>query len=232
MTKLSSITNQPTSKIVQSLKSFYNNQNFNINQSHCLTQASTFDEPNHNPENSQDTASSSQDNYSGQVSLQQVITPIKDNSPFGDFIPTNKPKNTIRLLFKNVNGIHKAKSWTELQNLSQQLENWNIDMFGAAETNIKWNYARNQQARRALQKHSRNCVLHTSSNSEDSFSGYQPGGTLTTIRNELAGRIASIIHDKTNLGRWSGFKLHTNFHHKLNIITVYQSTKSEGIHTT
>lgn len=33
------------------------------------------------------------------------------------------------------------------------------------------------------------------------------------------------------MGRWSGFKLNTNHGKHIHIITVYQSTKSDGIHT-
>jgi hypothetical protein len=69
-------------------------------------------------------------------------------------------------------------------------------------------------------------------NKEESLTAYQPGGTLTAIFHKYVGRITTTIKDPTSLGRWSGFKLHTNFGYKLNILTVYQSTKSDGLHTT
>jgi hypothetical protein len=33
------------------------------------------------------------------------------------------------------------------------------------------------------------------------------------------------------MGQWSGMTLSTNLHHCINIVTVYQSTRSNGIHT-
>jgi hypothetical protein len=125
----------------------------------------------------------------------------------------------------------KANSWNELNTFSRQLHDLQIDICGVTETNLKWNNSRSQQAKNILQKHSTISSIHTSSNREECLSSYQPGGTTTAIRNKLVGRITSTIQDPTTLGRWSGYKLTTNFGHQLNIITVYQSTKSEGIHT-
>jgi hypothetical protein len=166
------------------------------------------------------------------TTIQQVITPPKNNFPFGDIITSTKDLKTVRILHKNVNGIQKAKSWNELSNFSTQLSSLQIDICGLTETNLQWNNIRNQQARNILNKNSTLTALQTSSNREECCTSYQPGGTLTAVRNKLVGRIATTIHDNTQLGRWSGFKFNTNFGHHLNIITVYQPTKSQGIHTT
>jgi hypothetical protein len=115
--------------------------------------------------------------------------------------------------------------------IQQKIMNLQIDMFGAAETNLKWNFKRNQQAKSILQKHHKTCSVTTSSNREDCISAYQPGGTMTAILNKFVGRIQTTIYDSSSLGRWSGFKLNTNFGHQLNIITVYQPTKLDGLHT-
>jgi hypothetical protein len=118
-----------------------------------------------------------------------------------------------------------------MTSFSQRIKTLQVDMFGAAETNLKWNFKRNQQAKAILQKHHKTCSVNTSSNREECISSYQPGGTLTTVLNKYVGRIKTSIYDSSSLGRWSGFKLNTNFGHHLNIITVYQSTKSDGLHT-
>jgi hypothetical protein len=163
--------------------------------------------------------------------IQQLITPIQNNIPFGDILTTDKQHNTIRILFKNVNGIYKANSWYELTNLSKQLDNYGVDIFGAAETNLNRTNMKTHQAKNVIHRHSRMTSMHTSSNTEGTTSSYQPGGTMIIVRNKTASRISEPIHDQTGLGRWSGVKLHTNFGHKLNVLTVYQPTKSEGIHT-
>jgi hypothetical protein len=183
----------------------------------------------------------SQDTLSSQVQrshkpnnnyIQPKITKGKGNIPFGDLLQSPKPQHTVRFLFQNVNGIQKANSWKEFSSFSQKITQVQVDVFGAAETNLKWNHKLNQQAKSILQKHHKNCSINTSSNREECYSAYQPGGTLTTILNKYVGRIQSSIIDKSSLGRWSGFRMNTNFGHYLNIITVYQPTKSDGLHTT
>jgi hypothetical protein len=202
--------------------------------------------PSHSPGNKQNTqpthAISSQSSTSTSHSTQQhpkystgiqtTVTPNKTNHPFGNLITGAKPPNSVRILFQNVNGIQKARSWNELSSFSQKIKDLEVDIVGAAETNLKWNFKRNQQAKAILQKHHKTTSVTTSSNKEECFSAYQPGGTLTSILNKYVGRIQTAIHDPTSLGRWSGFKLNTNFGHYLNIITVYQPTKSDGLHTT
>jgi hypothetical protein len=84
-------------------------------------------------------------------------------------------------------------------------------MFGAAETNLKWNVKRNQQAKAILHKHHKTCSVNTSSNREECISAYQPGGILTMVPNKYVGRIQTHIYDSSSLGRWSGFKLNTKF---------------------
>jgi hypothetical protein len=181
---------------------------------------------------SQDTTTSQNlHSYANTGSIQSTLTPKKNNIPFGDLITSPKHPNSIRIAFQNVNGIQKAKSWNELKSFSHKLSTLNVDIFGAAETNLKWTFARNQQVKAILQKTHNMCSISTSSNKEESLTAYQPGGTLTAIFHKYVGRITKTIQDPTSLGRWSGFKLHTHFGHQLNILTVYQSTKSDGLHT-
>jgi hypothetical protein len=164
--------------------------------------------------------------------IQSILTPNNKNTPFGNLISAEKPPNTVRIWFQNVNGIQKAQSWQELSSFSQKARDLQVDIVGTSETNLKWNFKRNQQARAILQRHHKTTSLTTSSTSEDCLTAYQPGGTLTAILNKYVGRIQTAIRDPTSLGRWSGFKLNTNFGKPLNILTVYQPTKSDGLHTT
>jgi hypothetical protein len=171
-------------------------------------------------------------NPTSTTGIQQVLKPINYNIPFGDSLSSPKLDNTIRILFQNVNGVQKGKSWNELSSFSKKARQFSVDIFGAAETNINWNFLRNLQAKSVLSKYGGNFSITTSSNIEETLSAYQPGGTLTAIFNKYTDRSHSTIQDPTSLGRWSGFKLNTNLGHHLNTITVYQSTKADGIHTT
>jgi hypothetical protein len=64
-----------------------------------------------------------------------------------------------------------------------------------------------------------------------SYSAYQLGGTLTAVTGKCTGRVIKHIHDDSNMGRWSGITLNTNFNHHIHIVTVYQSTRASGPHT-
>jgi hypothetical protein len=52
--------------------------------------------------------------------IQQPISPTKNNIPFGDLITSPKLPHSVRLFFQNVNGIHKAQSWHEMSAFSKK----------------------------------------------------------------------------------------------------------------
>jgi hypothetical protein len=164
--------------------------------------------------------------------IQTTFTQWNKNLPFGDLLTNHKPKNSIRVVLQNVNGIYKAKSWTELNKLAFHLKELQIDVFSAVETNITWNLKYNNIARATMRKHIKQCSITTSSNTEKCITSYQPGGTLTTIMNQYTGRITGVVNDKSTLERWSGYSLRTNFNTLVHFISVYQPTKSDGIHST
>jgi hypothetical protein len=162
----------------------------------------------------------------------QAVLRHKTNYPFGDILYTTKPPNTFRILYNNVNGIYKGNSWEELKKFSYKIKTMQIDVCGLAEMNLKWTPTNSQQAKSVLQKHNKQSFIVTPSNREECLSSYQPGGTATIICSKYIGRICAQIHDATTLGRWSGVKLFTNFGQPFNIITAYQPTTSDGLHST
>jgi hypothetical protein len=160
-----------------------------------------------------------------------LATP-KENHPFGDLISTPKREGDLRIYFQNVNSIYKFRDWNSLREASAALHDYKVDIFGFAETNIKWNLRLKNQVTNILQKDHKIVQTTTSSSNEPSRTIYQPGGTITTATSKYTGRIRGIITDDTTMGRWSGFTFSTNFQHNIHLITVYQSVKSEGIHST
>jgi hypothetical protein len=54
---------------------------------------------------------------------------------------------------------------------------------------------------------------------------------MTAVTGKYTGKIKEVLHDPSNMGRWYGVSLYSNFDHVIHIITVYQSVRSEGIHT-
>jgi hypothetical protein len=152
------------------------------------------------------------------------------NLPFGNLLTTKQPTH-FRLFLQNVNGIYKANSWDEWKSFPTLATALQVDVVCLTETNLNWNTKLEQSAQSLAQRSTKNCRLSTSSNATPGIGYYYPGGTTTAVFSNAAGRITTKIIDSSSMGKWSGFKLHTNGSRHIIIITVYQSTRSEGIHT-
>jgi hypothetical protein len=162
---------------------------------------------------------------------QTTLTDENPNIPFGDLISSTKDPSSIRIFYRNVNGILRGKSWHLFEKLAQEIKTHKIDICGLTETNINWNTRTTSHAKQLLQKQCKPCSIYNSSHNDTSLSLYQPGGTLTAITGNSTGRIIKRIEDQSGMGRWSGYQLSTTLGPNLNIITVYQPTVSDGINT-
>ena len=131
---------------------------------------------------------------------QPVLTQQRDNLPFGDPLTTNKPRDTIRLFLKNINGIKNYNSWAAFDNACEYLHSLNVDIIGITETNINWNEKIRSDTRQKLQKHYQTALISTSSSTDPTKSYYQPGGTTTIITNQYTGRTVKPIIDLTGMG--------------------------------
>jgi hypothetical protein len=154
-----------------------------------------------------------------QPSIHHCITPsltIKENIPFGN-IMQQKNKSSFRISYQNVNGIYKGNSWTDWKAMANQAQILQIDVIGFTETNKIENPKLQQSASSLAQKYTKNCQMATSAHNGFSFGNYQPGGTSTSICGNAIGRIVTKINDTSPMGRWSGFKLHTNNGTHINI---------------
>jgi hypothetical protein len=63
---------------------------------------------------------------------------------------------------------------------------------------------------------------------------YEPGGTMTVIRDNVTGRVYMPINDKSWLdrcARWSFYKLMDSNGSYINVVTVLRPTKSEDMYT-
>jgi hypothetical protein len=68
---------------------------------------------------------------------QQTITPLKDNAPYGDLLVQEKPAHTLRIFYKNKNGIYKGNNWAQWTTACESIQKLNIDICGFTETNLK-----------------------------------------------------------------------------------------------
>jgi hypothetical protein len=162
--------------------------------------------------------------------IPQSSTLLSTNLPFGNII-TTKTSTSFRLYLKNVSGIYKANSWDEWKELAKQSSSLKLDVVCMTKSNLNWNTKLQHNAQSLAQRSTKNCQSSTSSNTSPGFGYYQPGGTATAIMGNATGQITYKIIDKSSMGRWSGFRLHTNGTKHINIITVYQATKTDGILT-
>jgi hypothetical protein len=152
--------------------------------------------------------------------ISHASTPTSTNLPIGNLI-TSKLPTSFRLFLKNVNGIYKANSRDEWKIISKYASTLKLDVVCMTETNLNWNKKLQYNAQSLSQRTTKNCQLSVSSNNTNRFGYYQPGGSATAILGNASGRITSTIIDKSSMGRWSGFRLHTNGKQHINIITVY-----------
>jgi hypothetical protein len=91
-----------------------------------------------------------------------------------------------------MNGIKSYNTWTPWTTACHSLQKFEVDIFGVAETNIKWN-AKLQEIARTMgqQRHFHAALLATLSSTDHTRTDYQPGGTATIITNTWTGRSTS-----------------------------------------
>jgi hypothetical protein len=138
-------------------------------------------------ENDTDQPNTQNDLLLEQQDQQTVITPLKENYPFGNLFSQQKSPESIRIYLKNINGIKTYNSWTTWQESCQTLNFLLVDIFGNTETNINWNEKIRNEARHQCQQHFNSTLINTSSSSELTKTNYQPGGTATVILNKYTG---------------------------------------------
>jgi hypothetical protein len=156
-----------------------------------------------------------------QFDPQIVITPLKDNYPFGNLLSQQKHSDSVHIYLKNINGIKTYNSWTTWEEACHHLSLLSVDIFGNTETNINWNNKIRSEARTKCQQHFQSALINTSSNNEPTKTKYQPGGTATIILNKYTGRATKPIIDFSGMGRWSGYQLQGNNNQTTNVITAY-----------
>jgi hypothetical protein len=84
---------------------------------------------------------------------QHQLSNQKDNYPFGDIMNEIKQPNSIRVFYKNANGIRSYNSWDTWDNACNSIHKLSVDIIGISETNINWNEKNRSEARNILQKY-------------------------------------------------------------------------------
>jgi hypothetical protein len=187
----------------------------------------------HNPARSGLNSSTSSTKTTGTNPIQITLSHANSNENIhvGDPMQQDKPPNTIRLYFQNINGINK-NNWSDWTEAARNIKQANIDIFGCPETNIWWTEEKRKYAQYIIQTHLKQANMSVAGSSEGSITNYQPGGVTNCIAGKYTGRIIEHIHDESGLGRWAGHVLLGTNNKNIVILTAYRPTKSDGFNTT
>ena len=130
-------------------------------------------------------------------------------------------KNTTRISFINVNGIY-ANHNDKIMEVSSQMMEHKIDIFGLSETNTHWNNGNiYRKALNTIKKTMKNTKAHlyTSDSTIEWKSRYKPGGTAIITNGQITNQIKQIENDSP-LGRWTSITIGPPTF-EITIITAY-----------
>ena len=133
--------------------------------------------------------------------------------------------NTIRIFGQNTNGISYQNGYLEWSMTMKKLDEYQADISCLAEINLD---LQNQNVRKIIYDKTKkfdNYAKIAFSNSKKSYtpSPYKPGGTITLVRGNWAGRTTSQGQDE--LGRWSYFTFEGKKGRKILFLTFYRVCK-------
>ena len=142
----------------------------------------------------------------------------------GNILPQEKPKNTIRLTFQNINGIgtnHTANNMTTI--ISEQIA-IESDVLCMTEHCINVHHHDiHHQIQSAIRRTIPDKVnLQISSSRTHTETTYLPGGTAISVVGNTVGRIQPTGRGGDNMGRWTYVTINRKQQHPITIISAYQ----------
>ena len=165
------------------------------------------------------------------------IAMMNHNHQWGDSMPTNVKGKTIRVVYQNVHRSISASDNPHTNVLLDNLNNMEVDIFLASETNVNWKSAkhRNDFRHKVSRVWPSNRIAFSSSDVGIQFESHEflPGGTCTMAVDNLSMRVVKVGEDPSGLGRWSYITLEGQGGRKLTCITAYRICKGamKGVST-
>jgi hypothetical protein len=161
--------------------------------------------------------------------IQQMIpqydtTPNRSNEAWGASI-NNKPSNTFRIYFQNINGLQLRTNKSKYQPHLSYMRETEISISGFAETNTNWNY---KNIKKQISAHTKTAYDNYSiAFTNNTFnppdrSPYLPGGCLQLSTGHWTSRIIEEIKDPRKMGRWTGHKFRLREGKTMSVITAYR----------
>jgi hypothetical protein len=163
---------------------------------------------------------------STQVSTYHEITTTNPNKAHGHNIENLPNDNTLRIYHQNIRGAKTYQQWNTWKEGIQQLQTWKVGVATLVETNTKWNQININAATLTAKGITKQVKLNISGSTELTESDFQPGGTACVALSKVTGRITTKIHDKSGMGRWSGFEIQGMNQKTLITLSAYQPTAS------
>jgi hypothetical protein len=150
---------------------------------------------------------------------------ISDDIRFGDNISIKKQKNKIlRIGFQNIGGFPVQLPDIKEDNIRLGISNWDLNIFGIAETNIDWRTLpeENKLWGRTREWWDHLHISHANNTTFPPVSEKQFGGTAIFSINDTAHRVWGKGFDASLLGRWLWTTFKGKNNHMLTVIAAYR----------
>ena len=143
-----------------------------------------------------------------QMTLSGTRAAIDNDDQYGDIFLEKKPKQTLRLLCKNVNGIPTQAFKSKSRFLVKQIGNLEADVIALQETGVNWDLVDTQDTMYERLRNLRHPRSTTAHNTHDTrLDQRQYGGCSLITTNEATARILTSSSDPRGLGRWTSILL-------------------------
>jgi hypothetical protein len=146
---------------------------------------------------------------------------LSPDSFIGDKMTPNKPPNTTRMFFANVNGLRFGPQGGDFIDLCAQMDISHIDLLGIAETKLDTQNgivaATCAKAARRIFSFSRVVMASSAIRYAGTF---KPGGTALITAGCTTGRIATTFRD--SMGRWCAVSFLGAQNKIITVISAYQ----------
>jgi hypothetical protein len=158
-----------------------------------------------------------------------TIADMNHNYSWGDSLPMNTKGNVIRVVYQNVHRSLSASDNPDTNTMFDNLNNMEVDVFMAAESNVNWKCAknRNDYKQKLSKTWPANRLAFSSSDVGVQFELHEflPGGTCTMAVDHLSMRVMKVGEDESGLGRWSYITVEGQNSRKITFITAYRICK-------
>jgi len=154
-------------------------------------------------------------------------TSYDTNQWIGDRFDNDKPTNTVRIAFQNLNGLGTTQYQQHISLIANEQVSLDIDILGMTEHCINVSH---KDTLKNLHNAIRNTTkekttLQINSSNSKTTQRFLPGGTATLLIGNTVGRVEPSGRGGDSLGRWSYIHMRRKQMKPVTIVTIYQVNK-------